>query len=173
MLEERDELKDELLAHSTENKAQKAKVEENMVTLRAEKDCAEKHVRHVEKREESLLKERDDLLGNSTEERAQKEEEIVKLNEKLIKLEENVAILLASEEHGETELTRVEKAMLEEREELLSHFTENKAQKKKLEEIMIILKADNDFTEKHVRDFEKIEESLLKERDDLLECSTE
>ena len=37
---------------------------------------------------------------------------------------------------------------------------------------MIILKADNDFTEKNVRDVEKIEESLLKERDDLLECST-
>ena len=38
---------------------------------------------------------------------------------------------------------------------------------------MIILKADNDFTEKNVRDVEKIEESLLKERDDLLECSNE
>ena len=55
-------MKDELLAHSTENKAQKAKLEENMVTLRAEKDCAEKHVRDVDKREESFLKERDDLL---------------------------------------------------------------------------------------------------------------
>ena len=38
-----------------------------MVTLRAEKDCAEKHVRDVEKREESLLKERDNILENSTE----------------------------------------------------------------------------------------------------------
>ena len=45
-------MKDELLAHSTEYKAQKAKLEENMVTLRAEKDCAEKHVRDVEKRED-------------------------------------------------------------------------------------------------------------------------
>ena len=40
-------MKDELLAHSTENKAQKENLEENMVTLRAEKDCAEKHVRDV------------------------------------------------------------------------------------------------------------------------------
>ena len=86
----------------------------------------------------------------------------MKLNEQVIKLEESTARFLASEEHGETELTRVEKAMLEERYELIAHFTENKAQKKKLEEIMIILKADNDFTEKHVRDVEKIEESLLK-----------
>ena len=38
---------------------------------------------------------------------------------------------------------------------------------------MIILKSQNDCTEKHVRDVEKREESLLKERDDLLECSTE
>ena len=62
--------------------------------------------------------------------------------------------------------------MLEERNELLAHFTENKAQKEKLEEIMIILKSENDCTEKHVRDVEKREELLLKERDDLLECST-
>ena len=52
--------------------------------------------------------------------------------------------------------------MLEERNELLAHFTENKAQKEKLEEIMIILKTENDFTEKYVRDVEKREESLLK-----------
>ena len=99
-----------------------------MVTLRVEKDCAEKHIRDVEKREESLLKERDDLLENSTEERSQKKEEIVKLNEQVIKLEENTARFLASEEHGETELTRLEKAMMEERDELLAHFTENKSQ---------------------------------------------
>ena len=60
-------MKDELLAHSTENKAQKAKLEENMVTLRSEKDCAEKHDRYVEKRDESFMKERDDPLENSTE----------------------------------------------------------------------------------------------------------
>ena len=113
MLEERDEL----LAHLTENKAQKEKLEENMVTLRAEKDCVEKHVRDVEKREESLLKERYDLLERSTEERAQKEEEIVKLNEQVIKLEERVASLLASKEHAETELSRVEKSMLKDRDE--------------------------------------------------------
>ena len=62
-----------------------------MVILKAEKDCAEKHVRDVEKREESLLKERDGLLECSTEERAQKEEEIVKLNEQMINLEERVS----------------------------------------------------------------------------------
>ena len=67
MLKERDEF----LAHS---KAQQAKLEENMVILKAEKDCAEKHVRDVERREESLLKEKDDLLERSTEERSQKEE---------------------------------------------------------------------------------------------------
>ena len=120
-----------------------------------------------------MLKERDDLLENSTEERSQKKEEIVKLNEQVIKLEENTARFLASEEHGKTELTRVEKAMMEERDELLSHFTENKAQKENQEEIMIILTAENDCTEKHVRDVEKRDESLLKERNDLLENSTE
>ena len=109
----------------------------------------------------------------STEGRAQREEIIVKLNEQVIKLEENTARFLASEEHGWTALTRVEKAMLEKRDELLAYFTENKYQKEKLEEIMIILKADNYCTEKHVRDVNKIEESFLKERDDLLECSTE
>ena len=97
----------------------------------------------------------------------------MKRNEQVIKLEENTARFLASEDHGETELTRAEKEMLEERDELLAHFTENKAQKENLEEIMIILKAENDCTEKHVRDVEKREESLLKERDDLLECSIE
>ena len=85
-----------------------------MVTLRAEKDSAEKHVRDVEKREESFLKEIDDLLENSTEERAHKEEEIVKLNEQVIKMEERVSRLLDTKEHAETELTRVEKSMLEE-----------------------------------------------------------
>ena len=45
------------------------------------------------------------------------------INEQVIKLEENTALFLASEEDGETELTRVEKAMLEERSELLAHFT--------------------------------------------------
>ena len=97
----------------------------------------------------------------------------MKLNEQVIKLEENTARFLASEEHGETELTRAEKEMLEERDELLAHFTENKAQKEKLEENMIILKAEKDCTEKHVRDVDKREESLMKERDDLLERSTE
>ena len=58
-------MKDELLAHSTEYKAKKAKLEENMVTLRADKDCAENNVRDVKKREESLLKERDDISDNS------------------------------------------------------------------------------------------------------------
>ena len=53
MLEERDEL----LSHITENKSRKEKIEENMVTLRAEKYLAEKHIRDVEKIEESLLKE--------------------------------------------------------------------------------------------------------------------
>ena len=46
-----------MLAHLTENKSQKEKLEENMVTLRAEKYLAEKHIRDVEKIEESLLKE--------------------------------------------------------------------------------------------------------------------
>ena len=101
MLEERDEL----LAHS---KAQQAKMEENMVILKAENDCVEKHVRDVKKREESLLKERHDLLERSPEEGAQKEEEIVKLNEKIIKLEERVSTSLAIKEHAETELMKVE-----------------------------------------------------------------
>ena len=76
MLEERDEL----LAHLTENKAEQAKLEDNMVMLRSENDFSEKHVRDVEKREESLLKERNDLLKCCTEEGPQKEEEILKLN---------------------------------------------------------------------------------------------
>ena len=104
MLEERDQL----LAHS---KAQQANLEENMVILRSENDCAEKYVRDVVKRYESLLKERNDLLERSTEERAQKEEEIVNLNEQIIKLEVRVSSLLASKEHAETELTKVEKSI--------------------------------------------------------------
>ena len=92
MLEERYEL----LAHS---KAQQAKLEENMVILNFDNGCVEKHVRDVKKREESLLKERDDMLERCTEERAQKEEEIVKLNEQVIKLEERVSTLLASNGH--------------------------------------------------------------------------
>ena len=77
-----------------------------------------------------MFREIDYLLENSTEERSQKEEEIVKLNEQVIKLEESTARFLASEEHGETELTRVEKAMLKERDELLAHFTEIKLRRK-------------------------------------------
>ena len=69
------------------------------------------------RREESLLKERNDLLERSTEERDQKEEEIVKLNDQIIKLEEGVASLLASKEHAQTELSRVEKSMLKDRDE--------------------------------------------------------
>ena len=94
MLEERDELLD----HS---KAQQEKLEENMVILKYDNDCVEKHVRDMNKREESLLKEIDDLLERSTEERAQKEEEILKLNEKIIKLEERVSTSLAMNESGE------------------------------------------------------------------------
>ena len=59
MLEERNEL----LAHS---KNQQANLEENMVTLKSEEDCAEKHVRDVENREESLLKEIYNLSEPST-----------------------------------------------------------------------------------------------------------
>ena len=59
-----------------------------------------------------MLKERDDLLECSNEERAQKEEEIVKFNKQLIKLEERVSTSLASKEHAETELMKFEKAML-------------------------------------------------------------
>ena len=84
-----------------------------MVTLRVEKDCAEKHIREVEKREESLLKERNDILGCSDKERVQKEVEIVKLNEKVTKLEEGVATLLAGKEHAENEFKQVKKSMLE------------------------------------------------------------
>ena len=109
MLKERDEFLDN-------SKVQQAKLEDNMVILKAEKDCAEKHVRYVERREESFLKGKYDLLESSTEERAQKEEETVKLNdlnEKMIKLEERVSTLLASKKHAETEFKRVEKSMLE------------------------------------------------------------
>ena len=108
-----------------------------------------------------------------TEERAQKEEDSVKLNEQVIKLYERVSTLLVSNEHAENELMNVEKSMLEERDELLSHFTENKAEQAKLEENMVILRSENDCAEKHVRDVEKRDESLLKERVDLMELSTD
>ena len=39
-------------------KARQAKLEENIVILKADKYCAEKHVIDVEKREESFLKEK-------------------------------------------------------------------------------------------------------------------
>ena len=55
--------------------------------------------------------------------------------------------MLASKEHAETELLKVEKSILKERDELLAH---SKAQQAKLEENMVILKADNYFAEKHV-----------------------
>ena len=83
----------------------------------------------------------------------------MKLNEQMIKLEENVAILLASKEHAENELMRVVKSMIKERDEFLAH---SKAQQAKLEENMVILKAEKDCAEKHVRDVERREESLLK-----------
>ena len=73
-----------------------------------------------------MLKERDDILERSTEERAQKEEEIVKLNEQMIKLEENVSTLLVSNEHAETEFKKVEISMLDEIDTLLAHLTEKK-----------------------------------------------
>ena len=41
-----------------------------MVILKAKKNCSEKYVRDVKRREESLLKEKDDLLEHSTEERS-------------------------------------------------------------------------------------------------------
>ena len=44
-----------------------------MVILKAEKDCTEKHVRYMVKREVSLLKERYDILERSTEDRSQRE----------------------------------------------------------------------------------------------------
>ena len=91
-----------------------------MVMLRSENNSAEKHVRDVEKREESLLKERYYILERSTEERSQREEEIVNLNEQMIKLWERVSTSLASKEHAETELLRVEKSILEERDGLLA-----------------------------------------------------
>ena len=55
-----------------------------------------------------------------TDERAQKEEDSVKLNEQVIKLEGRVSTLLASKEHAKTKLMNVEKSMLEERDELLA-----------------------------------------------------
>ena len=77
-----------------------------------------------------------------TDERAQEEEDSVKLNEQVIKLEGRVSTLLASKEHAKTELMNVEKSILEERAELLAHLTENKAQKEKLEENMVTLIAE-------------------------------
>ena len=92
------------------------------------------------------------------------------LNEQMIKLEDNVTILLASKEHAETELMRLGKSMLKERDEFLAH---SKAQQTKLEENMVILKVEKDCAEKHVRDVDRREESLLKGKDDILESSTE
>ena len=86
----------------------------------------------------------------------------MKLNEQIIKLEENVAILITSKKHAETELMKVEKSMLEERDELLAHLTENNVQKEKLEENMVTLRSEKDLDDKHIRDVEKIEESLLR-----------
>ena len=63
----------------------------------------------------------------------------MKLNEKMINLEENAVILLASKEHADTDLMRVGKSMLKERDEFLAH---SKAQHAKLEENMVILKAE-------------------------------
>ena len=123
------------------SKSQQAKLEENMVILKAEKDCAEKHVRDMKKREVSLLKERYDLLERSTEDRSQRKEEIANLNEQMTNLEERVASLLASKEHAETEFKRVEKSMLKKRDELLVHLTGNKAQKEKLEDNIVTLRS--------------------------------
>ena len=86
-----------------------------MVTLRVEKDCAEKHIRDVEKIGESFLKERNGLLECSDKKRVQKEVEIVKLNEKVTKLEEGVATFMAGKGHAETDFKQVKKSMLEER----------------------------------------------------------
>ena len=85
------------------------------------------------------------------------------LNEQMIKLEERVSTLIANKEYAETKLSRVDKLMLEEIDELLAHLTENKSQKEKLEENMVTLRAEKYLAEKHIRDVEKIEESLLKE----------
>ena len=150
--------RDKFLAHS---KDQQAKLEENMVILKADRDCAEKHVRDVKRREESLPKEKYDLLESSTEERAQKEEESVKLNElneQMINLEERVSTLLGSKKNAETEFKRVEKSMLEGRDELLAHLTENKSEQAKLEDNMVMLRSENNCAEKHVRDVEKRDE---------------
>ena len=46
-----------MLAYLTENKSQKEKLEDKMVTLRSEKELAEKHIRYVEKIEQLLLRE--------------------------------------------------------------------------------------------------------------------
>ena len=71
----------------------------------------------------------------------------MKLNDQEIKLEENTARLMSSKEHAEIEFKQVEKSMLEERDELLSHLTENKSQKENLEENMVTLRAENDLAE--------------------------
>ena len=126
-----------------------------MVILKAEKDCAEKPVRDVEKREESFLKEIDDLLERSTEDISQIEEEIVKLNDQMINLEERVSTSLASKEHAETELSRVDKSTLEERDELISY---SEAQQAKLEDNIVTLRDEKNCANKHVRYFEKREE---------------
>ena len=60
--------------------------------------------------------------------------------------------MLDINEHDETELMNVEKSMMEGRDELLAHLTENKAEQANLEENMVILKSENDCAEKHVRD---------------------
>ena len=41
----------------------------------------------------------------------------MKLNDQIIKLEEEVASLIASKEHADTELSRVDKSMLKDRDE--------------------------------------------------------
>ena len=97
----------------------------------------------------------------------------MKLNEQMTKLEERVESLLASKEHAETELKRVEKSMLEDRDELLAHLTEKKAQKENLEENLVSLRAEKDLAEKNFRDVEKIEESLLRENDSVLDSYEE
>ena len=48
----------------------------------------------------------------------------MKLNDQVIKLEENTARLLASKEHAETEFKQVEKSILEERYDFLALLTE-------------------------------------------------
>ena len=80
------------------------------------------------------------------------------LNEQMIKMEERVSTLLASKKHAETEFKRVEKSMLEGRDELLTHLTENKAEQANLEENMVMQRSENNCAEKNVRDVEKGDE---------------